>query len=209
MPTLNGIDTRTDLTPYASALRQQHGIDFAMRYYSHTLSKNLGRAEAAALSAASVQIGVVWESAGTSDSFFSAAQGGKDGQAALALAAEVGQPAGSAIYFAVDYDASQKAIDGPVSDYFRALGALLDAAGYTVGAYGSGACCASLQQAQLASLGWLSQSAGFLGSRDYAAARRYNLLQKAGAVIQLGTVALSVDANESNADRDTGLFLCR
>lgn len=206
MPTLTGIDTRTDLTAYAAELRSAHGIDFAMRYYSRTPSKNLGRNEAAALSAAGLQIGVVWETAGIQDSFFNAAQGQKDGQGALDLAAQIGQPAGSAIYFAVDYNASQVELNGPVSDYFRAVNALLIPAGYQIGAYGSGACCETLKESKLATLGWLSQSTSFLGSREYAADKRYNLIQKLGSSIQVGKEALSVDGNESNGECDTGLF---
>ena len=59
----------------------------------------------------------------------------------------IGQPAGSAIYFAVDYNAPEPDISGAIDQYFRGVAAGLAAAAgrraeYRVGVYGSGAVCA-------------------------------------------------------------------
>ena len=89
-----------------------------MRYCSHDAAKNLSPGEARALSQAGMRIGVVWETAGTHAGFFSRAQGLADGAAAFLMASQViGQPIGSAIYFAVDYDPTQADIDGAISNY--------------------------------------------------------------------------------------------
>ena len=85
---------------------------------------------------------------------------------ALQIAATIGQPAGTAIYFAVDYDATTADIGGPIADYFTAVNAALDAAStrYTAGVYGSGLTCRAMRKAGLATFTWL---AGFTGFQQY------------------------------------------
>lgn len=214
MAVLKGLDTTLELTRWAVELRRVHGYDFALRYYSNNAAKNLSLGEARALSAAGMQIGVVWETAGTHTGFFTRAQGVADGSAAYRMAREViGQPLGSAIYFAVDYDPTQEDIDGPVSNYFTGVRAGLYAAAgtgqmpYEVGVYGSGLCCAAMTERDMASFSWLSQSTGFTGSKSYASDMRYNLIQYLPSRVTLadGTV-LSFDPDGSNPDRPHGLF---
>jgi hypothetical protein len=210
---LRGLDTTMELTRWARALRQVHGFDFALRYYSHNAAKNLSLGEARALSAAGLQLGVVWETAGTHPAYFTRAQGLADAAAAFRYAREViGQPPGSAIYFAVDYNATQADLDGPVSNYFTGVRAGLFAAGegqipYEVGVYGSGLCCATLVEREQASLSWLSQSTGFLGSKAYASEQRYSLIQYGETRLKLddGTV-IAIDPDATNPGRPHGLF---
>jgi len=212
MSMLRGLDTTMELTRHAVALRRQ-GYDFAMRYYSHNAAKNLSLGEARALSQAGLRIGVVWETAGTHAGFFNRAQGLADGAAAFLMAKEViGQPYGSAIYFAVDYDPTQADVDGGISNYFTGVHAALyvGAEGqpsYRVGVYGSGLCCGSLVERGMASLGWLSQSTGFAGSRQYAQERRYDLIQMLPVrIVGEDGVVLSIDPDATHPDREAGLF---
>lgn len=212
MTVLRGLDTTMELTRHAVALKQQ-GYDFAMRYYSHNAAKNLSLGEARALSQAGLRIGVVWETSGTRANFFNRAQGLADGAAAFLMAKEViGQPYGSAIYFAVDYDPTQADIDGVISNYFTGVRAALyvGAEGqpsYRVGVYGSGLCCASLIEREMASLSWLSQSTGFAGSRQYAEQRRYDLIQMLPVrIVGEDGVVLSIDPDATHPEREVGLF---
>lgn len=207
MTPLKGLDTALDMRGHAVALRQQ-GYDFVMRYYSHNTAKNLSQAEAKLLSGAGLRIGTVWESAGTHAGYFSREQGLSDGADALNQARAVGQPPGSAIYFAVDYDATRADIDGPVGAYFGGVRAALSgAAGYRVGVYGSGLCCGAMIDRGLASVSWLSQSRGFCGTLDYAQNMRYDLIQTQGVRISIDGILLDIDPDASNPDRDPGLFL--
>jgi hypothetical protein len=212
MAILKGLDTTMELTRHAVALRERHGFDFALRYYSHNAGKNLSLVEARALSAAGMQIGVVWETSGTHPGFFTLEQGVEDGAAAHRMAVEViGQPGGSAIYFAVDYDASQADLDGPVSNYFTGVHAGLFAAGggrqlYQVGVYGSGLCCATLRERGAAAFSWLSQSTRFAGSAAYARALRYDLIQYLPQRVELEGASLLVDPDATHPDRPAGLF---
>ncbi len=136
MPVLNGLDTTIELTRHAQALRAQ-GYDVALRYYSNNASKNLSLGEARALSGA--------------------------GQAYRMAREVIGQPFGSAIYFAVDYDPTQADIDGVIGNYFTGVHAAFYVANegqpsYRTGIYGSGLCCGTLVERGQAGLGWLSQS---------------------------------------------------
>jgi hypothetical protein len=209
---MNGLDTTMELTRHAVALKAQ-GYDFALRYYSNNASKNLSLGEARALSGAGLKIGVVWETSGTRASFFSRAQGLADGAQAYRMAKEViGQPFGSAIYFAVDYDPTQADLDGVISNYFTGVHAALHVANegepsYLVGVYGSGLCCGTLVERGQASLSWLSQSSAFAGSRQYAEQKRYDLIQMLPARVPgEGGVVLSIDPDATHPDRDAGLF---
>lgn len=213
MPVLKGLDTTVELTRHAAALKEQ-GYDFALRYYSHNAAKNLSLGEARALSQAGLRIGVVWETAGTRAGFFTRAQGLADGAAAFQMARDViGQPLGSAIYFAVDFDPTQADLDGAISNYFTGVHAALFVAAegqpsYQVGVYGSGLCCATLIDSGQASLSWLSQSTGFAGSRQYAAQQRYDLIQLLPARIPgADGVVLDIDPDATHPERDGGLFV--
>jgi hypothetical protein len=212
MSVLNGLDTNIELTRHALALKAQ-GYDFAMRYYSNNAAKNLSLGEARALSAAGLRIGVVWETSGTHAGFFSRAQGLADGAQAWRMAREsIGQPFGSAIYFAVDYDPTQADLDGVISNYFTGVHAALYVANegqpsYQVGVYGSGLCCATLMERGMASLSWLSHSTAFAGSRQYAEQKRYDLIQMLPVRVPgEGGTMLSIDPDATHPDRDAGLF---
>jgi len=212
MAALRGLDTTVELTRHAVALRSQ-GYDFAMRYYSNNASKNLSLGEARALSQAGLRIGVVWETSGTHAAFFTRAQGLADGAQAYRMAREsIGQPFGSAIYFAVDYDPTQADIDGGISNYFTGVHAALyvandGAPSYRVGVYGSGLCCGALVERDIAVLSWLSQSTGFAGSRQYAEQKRYDILQMLPArIVGADGIVLGIDPDTTHPDRDAGLF---
>jgi len=212
MSVLNGLDTTIELTRHAAALKAQ-GYDFALRYYSNNAAKNLSLGEARALSAAGLQIGVVWETSGTHAGFFSRAQGLADGAQAFRMASEsIVQPFGSAIYFAVDYDPTQADLDGVISNYFTGVHAALyvaneGAPSYRVGVYGSGLCCGTLVERGMASLSWLSQSTAYAGSREYAAQQRYDLIQMLPARVPGdGGIVLSIDPDATHPERDAGLF---
>jgi hypothetical protein len=212
MPVRKGLDTTMELTRHAVTLKAQ-GYDFVLRYYSNNASKNLSLGEARALAQAGLQIGVVWETSGTYPGFFSRDQGLADGAAAFRMAREViGQPYGSAIYFAVDYNPTQADIDGAISNYFTGVHAALyvGAEGqpsYQVGVYGSGLCCATLVERGIASLSWLSQSTAFTGSKQYAEQQRYSMIQMLPARIQgEDGVALSIDPDATHPEHEAGLF---
>src|SRR5206468_6109376 len=104
--------------------------------------------EARAVSANGMKLVTVWESHSHKPEYFSYASGYSDALSAYRQAKNIGQPANSAIYFAVDYNAQEPDVRGPVDQYFRGVhNGFLAAAGgrqpeYRVGVYGPGAVCA-------------------------------------------------------------------
>ena len=168
---VNGVDASSACTSSTITCLQSEGISFVGRYYSRTTKiegKKLTASEAALLSAAGLQIVAVYEDGPTSYDYFSEARGAADAEGALEQAEAIGQPAGTAIYFTVDYDATSDEIAGEISAYFGAINAALSGT-YTVGVYGSGAVCSAITAAGLAELAWLAQSTGWSGYSEFSA----------------------------------------
>ncbi|NVE01157.1 DUF2272 domain-containing protein [Massilia sp. BJB1822] len=170
-----GISTNRNTGSLAACLRSEE-IAFVCRYYSFTTKqpqKRLTSAEADQLLSAKLQLVAVYEDGPTSADYFSRARGEQDGKHAYAYARNIGQPTDSAIYFAVDYDATQQDVDGPITQYFQGVKAGLTAsnpsqAPYPTGVYGSGRVCAAIKDKQhLAQYAWLAESHGWAGHAGY------------------------------------------
>ncbi len=102
-----------------------------------------------------------------------------DADAAVDQARRLGQPAGSAIYFGIDFnfdpndaDTRQKMIT-----YFTVLARKLRAARYLVGAYGSGSTLELLLDRGLIDRTWLSPSRSYAGSSAFHSSNRWHLFQ--------------------------------
>jgi hypothetical protein len=149
------------------------GVNFIGRYYSRSPGKNLSPSEARLICGAGMWIVTVWETLGDHYSFFSFKQGADDATSAANQAQTIGQPTDSAIYFAVDYDASPGEIAGGITDYFNGVRKGLEASArggpaYSVGVYGSGLTCQTLAATGLVDHTWLAMSSGYRGSKTYA-----------------------------------------
>ena len=193
-----GIDLPTDAGHVAQYIKS-NGLDFVARYYRKPDSHwpTLSASEAKVLSALGLNVVAVWESYSQHRDYFTYGRGYWDAVAAYQQAKAVGQPSGSAIYFAVDFDARGGDIL-PVDQYFRGITAGLAAAGggrsdYKIGVYGSGAVCDSLKGRGLAQYAWLSNSQGWAGSRSFT---DWNIRQ-GGPFAQLG---FRHDSNEARDD---------
>lgn len=180
-----GFDCTADTTPHIPAIKAA-GYTFVARYMSHSPWKDVTRKEALALTAAGIYLVSVWESAGDHESFFTYAQGQKDGEAAYAYAKMIGQPTTAPIYFAVDADLScasgQPSHTEGVYAYFAGVRNALQVHGtmgvhtYHCGVYGSGHVCSVLKSAGMVTHTWLAQSPGWSG-HDYA---EWNIKQAMG-----------------------------
>lgn len=108
--------------PGVAALKAA-GVRFACRYLSHdSTGKNLDRAEADELSAAGIDIVVVWEST-ASRALDGHAAGAQDARDAEAQAKACGMPAGRPVYLAVDFDATGQT--GAVNTYLDGAASVL------------------------------------------------------------------------------------
>jgi Domain of unknown function (DUF1906) len=187
--TSRGLDSNTPLTGHAECIAKE-GFSFCCRYYK-TSPSCLSKSEAIALSAAGLYIVTVLElekGSPSSPAYFSPGRGLVDGRFALEKAIVVGQPEGSPIYFAVDFDAADTDL-ASITDYF---GSVASAAGHRhpVGVYGSGLVCGRLLQTTPVSYAWLSMSMGWRGSGGFTG---YNIRQTAGGKV----CGVSVDFDES------------
>jgi len=165
-----GMDTNVSCAKAADQLSGE-GMQFVARYYSDTAAKTLTPDEAHRISGAGISLVAVFENRNNSADLFSTATGKAQAAKALALAAGIGQPAGSAIYFAVDFDAALADLRGGIADYFDAIQNAFSAAEtqYAVGVYGSGLTCRVIRDTGLAKFTWLTNSVGF---QEYSAFRR-------------------------------------
>jgi hypothetical protein len=156
-----GIDLPTDVGGKIDAIREAN-LDFVIRYYRNPTSQwpSLSASEARLLSNAGLTVVAIWEAASAHISYFTHLDGVNDATSAYHQAHGIGQPVGSAIYFAVDFDARDGADTAAVTDYFRSVAAGFvaaaagDAPAYKVGVYGSGAICAAMIGAGLAEYSW-------------------------------------------------------
>jgi hypothetical protein len=175
------------------AKMRQIGVKTIIRYYDHineTIeNKTLHRAERDLITQEGFDIVVVFQHHNDCPTKFKAWTGHQDAKRALELAKENGQPSGSVIYFAVDFDA-RAGICGREKDnvkenfrniraYFGALREEFADKNYQIGVYGSGAVCGRLIEEGLAALCWISQSRDFPGTREALAQGGYHLHQLA------------------------------
>lgn len=195
------IDCASDVTSHLDCLNAA-GVTTIARYYCYVNhpdlpSKKLSWREAMAIAAAGFQIVAVWENGlPTTPSYFSFTKGQADGLGALQQAFVVGQPRGSALYFAVDGDIGPEDTASVVTQYFQGVADSL-AGAYSVGVYGSGAVCQEILSFALAQYAWLAGAGGWRSSKTFT---QWNIKQG----IQMSMCGLTCDPNEINGD--TGSF---
>ncbi len=152
------------------------GKTFVIRYYSRTTGrpeKRITPAEANILAQSGLDIVTVYQDGADEIDYFYEARGMLDGQSAHDYATQLRQPAGSAVYFAVDLDASLEQINGKILPYFRKVKEGMDqrAGGlspYVIGVYGSGLTCQLVRENHaLAQYAWLAGSTAWAGSGNY------------------------------------------
>ena len=205
------IDTAQNMIPHVELLRVR-GVRTVIRYFNHRNStklphKRLELAEALALVDAGFDLAVVFQQGGGRDGAIGeldAAHGRTDATQALALARTLGQPEGSAIYFAVDHDYFRNSELRAIEPYFAEVRQTFDGR-YRVGVYGSGVLGGRMQDKGYADLVWLAGAKGWAGTRDFLKTDRWALFQ--GDIDKIEPGAFSYDGNDvSPAHPDFGQF---
>lgn len=208
------IDTPANTTSKLACLKSK-GVTTVIRYYNFSNSpqlpnKRLDPPEAQALAASGMQIAVVFQQKQNSALAFSDAKGFEAGLAAFRHARnKIGQPAGSGIYFSVDFDANTSEVNQRIAPYFEGVRRAFDqesggGPSYRVGVYGSGLVSSILTARGLIELTWLAMSRGFRGTKQALQAGEFHLAQVPPEKILCG---LDVDFNEPNPARpDFGAF---
>ncbi|MGO4496439.1 DUF1906 domain-containing protein [Paenibacillus sp. 2RAB27] len=162
-----GIDCATPLTTKTAAAFALGGFSFAARYLVPSGWKALTKTEADIINQAGMDIVSVFET--TADRALGGrAAGLADGATAVKVAQKVGQPAGSCIYFAVDFEAT-KAQMATVIEYIRAASEATPE--YTTGVYGSFAVIEAISKAGACSRFWQTRAWSY--NKKSAAANIY------------------------------------
>jgi hypothetical protein len=196
------VDADFDVSPYLERLKSA-GVKTIGRYYDraygtgigeacyHNKTKTLTKAELAAIERAGLSVYVVFQHCGAQCVNFdlqntaTADKGRKDAEGAVALARELGQPAHTPIYFAIDFDPAHDGgcvlpadrIWPSIESYFDRVNEVLAHTRWQVGVYGAGATCKRLKMSGKARYFWLSTSLGHSGSRDFFNAGHWHLYQ--------------------------------
>ncbi|MFC5699735.1 DUF1906 domain-containing protein [Cohnella faecalis] len=182
-----GIDCANPLTAKTAKSLAKSGFEFAGRYLVPAAYKwkRLTDAEAKVITDAGMQIVSVFETTASRPSG-GASAGKLDGASAYKEAIGIGQTTGSAIYFAVDYDA-QPGDYGHIEAYLKAAKAELP--GYEVGVYGSYAVIEEMAKRKACGHFW--QTYAWSGGKKSGHANIYQYK------IDTTVNGLAVDLNES------------
>lgn len=187
---MRGFDTGADASKYAARLGGL-GYRFGCRYLCAPGDwRRFTRPEAEAMAAAGIASVSVFE--GGHGDTFSAALGLQHAAKAREYASLIGQPQGSAIYFAIDSD-RPKASD--VLAHFQAIAAT--GLPYEVSAYGPGALLQALVDADLVTYTWLANARSWPG---YAAFKGREDILQGLPITPFKPDAFAVDPNESASD---------
>lgn len=150
------------------------GYSCAIRYYSeHYPSKALTKAETETLCLADFDLMAVYQDVNNHIRYFSDGYGYAQGRHAYSYGHNVvKQPAGSAIYFAVDVDATSGQINDVITAYFSGIRRAFDELSggqpdYAIGVYGSGLVCQRLLDAKLVEFAWLAGAKGWQGYQAF------------------------------------------
>lgn len=128
-----GFDCATKLTEKMAKDLKGAGFEYAARYLGESW-KSFDKKEAEIIQKAGIKLISIFQKSANKLSYFTEKQGSVDGKDAEKWAKAVGQPEGTAIYFAVDCDMTGKQMS-IIQSYFLAVKKQLPS--YKVGIYGS------------------------------------------------------------------------
>ena len=158
-------DTSQPVTPAFLKKMHQVGVRTIIRYFDHKnetfRGKTLTFEERMEIAEAGFQLLVVFQHWGQRiSSFRDHTRGKADAIRALTLAHSVGQPVGSAIYFAVDGPWSSPSDMADIVRYFTDVRRTVAMRGnlYRIGVYGSGHVCSEILDQGLADYCWLANA---------------------------------------------------
>jgi Domain of unknown function (DUF1906) len=198
------IDTPTNIRDMVSRFKAA-GVTTIIRYESRLPKAGWKRwqpDEVRAITDAGLHLGIVYEDDGHP-------RGYDDGYEAATWALNRrearGQPDGSAIYYAVDYDVGVDNINNAVVPYFHGVNKAHAELGpkIKIGCYGSGLVNRTLLALKLIDLRWITCSMGFNGSREAVRNNEYDLWQ---THCETSLLHIDVDYNSARID-DFGQFL--
>jgi hypothetical protein len=201
------IDTNDSCLGKAQLLLDKN-VDTVGRYYRTATHPEwvITKPEAQELSKNDIRIFTVFEDfSHASELHLTKDQGKKDGISAFKQAQGIGQPQGTAIYFAVEGlpNGFKKADLPAIRDYFSGVKEAV-AGKYELGVYGDGIVCMTMLQEDVCKFTWLAAaSTSFEGTKDFMKSWKWSVAQM--GPLDISTDGLSVDLNV--AKNNFGAFL--
>lgn len=128
-----GFDCATKLSLQSAKALKEAGFTYVARYLGESW-KTFDKKEVEAIQSVGLKLISIFQKSANHFSYFSWKQGHLDGKEASEYAKAVGQPKGTAIYFAVDFDAQSKDM-AAICDYIEGVKKQLK--DYKLGIYGS------------------------------------------------------------------------
>jgi peptidoglycan hydrolase-like protein with peptidoglycan-binding domain len=164
-------DCMLPLNAKSVAVVKEAGYRIAGRYLTGGTNKVLTNSEVAIILDAGLSFFPIFQVYGNGIQYFSYDQGLEAGKNAVKAASGFGIPAGTVIYFAVDYDAVDSEITGYLIPHFQGIADAIAAAStrYAIGVYACRNVCSRLYEAGLTVRSFVSgMSTGYSGNLGFA-----------------------------------------
>lgn len=181
-------DTATTLTYASAKALKDAGYDVVGRYLTNKFA--MTTEEINNIFKAGLEIFAIYEYGSTLSYYSESGRGTKDGEAARDAALALGIPAGTVLYFAIDYDMEDYQVTNVVIPYFEEINNVI--APYSVGIYGSRNVCSRVSESGLAVSSFvLDMSTGYSGNLGYTMPDNWNFDQF--ATVTAGGVGIDKD----------------
>lgn len=173
----NGCDCATILNFDKAQALKAAGYDYVGRYLTGTVKtdsgsvpKALSREEITAITTAGMNIFAIYQDGGASPTYFGYDQGYSDAKKAYEAARELLIPYGEIIYFAVDYDFTDKQTTDVVIPHFEGINDYFNEKriNYRIGVYGARNICSRVSNEELACSSFVADmSTGYSGNMGF------------------------------------------
>lgn len=209
-------DCATILTATTATTLKNNGYQVVGRYLTGTVGNGISKAltvsEIQIIFDAGLKFFPIYESNGTSNSYFTSSQGVYDATEAIAATVNLGIPDGSIIYFAVDYDALDSQVTSNVLPYFQAIKEYFhnySSKRYQVGVYGARNICSRVCNSGYAINSFVgNMSTGFSGNLGYTMPTNWAFDQFATVTLGSGIGQIEIDKNAfSGSDAGVNHFI--
>ena len=195
-------DTRFEITSDRLKVLRAYGYQCVGRYLIGGDFKEIRDGELKRVFDGGLSVFPIYQTTGTSESYFTRSQGAYDAKEAWRAAVAKGVPPNTVIYFAVDFDCMDTHITNRIIPYFE--GVSLNLFGYYVGIYGPRNACIRVSNEGYAVKSFVSDmSSGFSGNLGFPLPQNWAFDQISNKTLTHNGNALEID-NNIMSGRDEG-----
>lgn len=189
-----GFDTSHQLLGGKAAAAVQRGYTHVGRYLVGENGKYLCAPEIAELRAAGLRLAPIYQRFNDKVAYLTRDNGMTEGLEALVRGRVLGLPAGSIIYFSVDFDATGDVVSGAVAEYFGGVKEIMDAVAFynfRIGVYATRNVCQVMIDRGLAVAAYVSgMSTGYSGNMGFPMPREWHYNQIIELTDDLGSTTI-------------------